>query len=164
MKRTPLKRKKPLARKKNGLPRKPPGGATGRSLTRVVTMMARQAVLEECGHACMAAGRYGVECAPRVVRGVVWPFLESCHLRAKGMGGKSRLRFHPDNLIAMCGAHHIYFTNQPLTFIEFIEEIWPGRWSKLAELERTLPKGENADFWRDYYIEQGFTQTGRRKE
>jgi hypothetical protein len=75
------------------------------------------------------------------------------------MGGNSRLTYHPENCVALCGAHHTYFTSHPLTFGEFIEELLPGRITKLAELERTLPKGSDAKFWVAYYKEMGFTTT-----
>jgi len=153
------KRAKVYAPKKNGKPRKAPGKATGKSLTRKAERLARKACIAECGHKCMAAGRFGVECRPRIVNGRVWPLLEWCHLQSRGMGGGDRLKFHPSNCIAMCGAHHIFFTAHDLTFREFIEEIWPGRWAQLAELERILPKGSGNDskFWAAYYTEQGFT-------
>ena len=156
---------KNYAPKKNGKPRKAPGKATGSSLTRKAEKLARNACLENCGHRCMAAGRFGVECAPRIAAGRVWPFLEWCHLQSRGMGGGDRLKFHPENCIALCGAHHKWFTSHDLTFRQFIEEIWPGRWDKLAELERILPRGSGNDskFWADYYTEQGITTTGRKE-
>lgn len=152
------KRAKVYAPKKNGKPRKAPGKATGKSLTRKAEKLARKACIHAHGHRCVAAGLYGVECGPRIVQGVVWPLLEWCHLASRGMGGGSRLKYHPENSVSMCGNHHIFFTAHPLTFTEFIEEMYPGRWTKLAELERTLPKGHGNDskFWVAYYTEQGF--------
>lgn len=58
--------------------------------------------------------------------------------------------FHPDNSVCMCGAHHRFFTQNPASFQVFIEELYPGRWEFLAELERNAGKND-PDYWIEYY-------------
>ena len=159
MRKTPLRRKKPLkprAIRKNGKPRSAPGKAKGKSLTAAAGMYARQACLEAFGHKCCARGRFGIECGTIGSRA----YLERCHIYTRS---HQRLTFHPDNVFCACPFHHDWLDAHPAVRTQFVEEILPGRMAKLAELDMILPKGANAKFWCEAYREMGFTTTGRKK-
>lgn len=152
-----LRRKKPLAPKKNGKPRAAPGKAKGKSLTTAASMLARQACLHEFDHKCAARHQFGIECGTIGGRA----YLEWAHIFGRA---HARLKFHPENCLALCPMHHDYLDSHPAVKIEFVNELFPERLQKLAELDRTLPKGARPDFWAAYYREAGFTTKGLRAE
>lgn len=50
-----------------------------------------------------------------------------------GRGYKS-IRTHPDNAVALCAKHHVYWTHRPLEWRLWVDEMFPGRWEELRSV------------------------------
>jgi hypothetical protein len=50
------------------------------------------------------------------------------------------IRCDPDNAIALCASHHIYWTHRPLEWTDWIETVFPGRWDVLRRRAMTGSK------------------------
>ena len=42
------------------------------------------------------------------------------------------IRTVPENAVALCAKHHMYFTHHPLEWREWVDERHPGLWDKLT--------------------------------
>lgn len=73
---------------------------------------------------CMAVGAYGVEC-----KGV----LQCCHIIGRG---ELVIRTHLDNAVAMCQAHHRFFTSRPAAWEVWVRSEFPNRWEGLRYIVR----------------------------
>ncbi len=60
------------------------------------------------------------------------------------------IRTDERNALSMCSGCHLYFTNRPLEWREFIDRTYPGLWDHLTEIALTYTpvdwKGQ-AEFW-----------------
>ena len=89
---------------------------------------------------CQAEGAAGITCKGH---------LQCCHIMGRG---ELVVRTDEDNAIAMCQAHHIFFTPRYGRWHNFIEDTYPGRWDVLRERVRDhVASGEKAGtlFWQD---------------
>jgi hypothetical protein len=77
-------------------------------------------IRERDGH-CQAAGWDVVKCNGR---------LQCCHVVSRRY---KSVRVDPENAIAMCAAHHVYYTTHPIEWDLLIEEMFPGRLAALRE-------------------------------
>lgn len=63
---------------------------------------------------------------------------DCCHLFGRR---KYATRWHPLNAIALCRTCHNNFGNEPLLWVDFIDQRWPGRRDELLRILRT--RGRN---------------------
>lgn len=70
---------------------------------------------------CQAAGTDHVTCG-----GV----LQCAHIIPRRY---ETIRVHPDNAIALCAGHHVYYTHRPLEWEAWVELEFPGRWARLRK-------------------------------
>lgn len=64
--------------------------------------------------------------------------LECCHVQ----GRRSRAtRWHPQNAVCLCHAHHRYFTERPIEFIEWLERDTPNgpNLQEIVQLSHSTP-------------------------
>lgn len=59
--------------------------------------------------------------------------LECCHIKSRSYHS---IRHTPENALSMCSRHHHWFTANPASFGNFVEEMHPGREDLLNELIR----------------------------
>jgi 5-methylcytosine-specific restriction endonuclease McrA len=50
------------------------------------------------------------------------------------------IRTVPENAVALCQKHHLYFTHRPLEWREWVEDRFPGRWDKLKTAALTYER------------------------
>lgn len=67
--------------------------------------------------------------------------LQCCHIVPRKY---MKVRWDDDNALAMCGAHHTFFTHNPLEWVTFVEDKFPGRWESLRL--RALADGPKPDY------------------
>lgn len=70
-------------------------------------------IRERDGH-CKAAGQHDVQCSGS---------LQCCHIIGRG---ERAIRTYEPNAIAMCQAHHMFFTHRPAAWLDFIDQEFPG--------------------------------------
>jgi hypothetical protein len=85
---------------------------------------------------CMAAGAMGVTCSGN---------LQCCHIIGRG---ELSIRVNPLNAIAMCQAHHMFFTPRIATWHDFVDIRFPGRWDELRGLVREHRESMRKVDWR----------------
>lgn len=78
-------------------------------------------VVRERDGRCMAAGLHGLECKG---------YLQCCHIFTRG---EFVIRTSEENAIAMCAAHHKFFTTRHAAWEVFIRAEFPGRWDRLRD-------------------------------
>jgi hypothetical protein len=71
--------------------------------------------------ACVARGDAGVSCAGN---------LQCAHLISRSY---KSIRVDPDNAVALCAAHHTFWTHRPLEWEAWVEARFPGRWARLRK-------------------------------
>ena len=64
-------------------------------------------------------------------------FLQDCHIIGRA---NMRLRYDPFNHVCMCSGHHVWFTNNPEAWREFIEKEWPDTWKYLQTVRNEKVK------------------------
>jgi len=60
------------------------------------------------------------------------------------------IRTNPDNAVALCAKHHVYFTHHPLEWKQWVDEQYPGRWEQLTETALTYERvnwKSQAEYW-----------------
>lgn len=165
MKRTPLKRKRPLKAKTkpwlrpDGKPKRgwtKTGKPSGKSLMAKADRLARA----DC-HArgyCQAEGwvKWNPPKSGIGKDGVCGGSLEWCHIRSRSYRS---IRHDPRNCLSLCSACHRHFTRNPDEFAFFVEQLLPGTYdylrSEIAAFEGG-PKSLNDvyTFWVDYYTKR----------
>jgi hypothetical protein len=71
-------------------------------------------------------------------------YLQCCHIHGRG---EWAIRVDEDNAIAMCAAHHTYFTHHDSAWYGFIEENYPGRRDELwAKVRWHRESGQKLDW------------------
>lgn len=107
-----------------------------------------------CGNAIRYAGRWCLACAKREADRRLAAFCrrrDGGRCQVPGCGSTYRLewahlirrarapslRWTPDNATTLCHRHHAYFTHAgDGVWRDFVEEVLPGRWERLRQLER----------------------------
>jgi len=85
---------------------------------------------------CRAAGAYDVTCSGN---------LQCCHIIGRG---EIAIRVNPDNALAMCQAHHMFFTPRIAHWHDFIDGLLPGRFDELRGLVRLHRESRAKVDWR----------------
>lgn len=84
---------------------------------------------------CVAVGDAGVTCAG---------YLQCAHIISRSY---KSIRVDPDNAVALCAAHHTFWTHRPLEWEAWVESRFPGRWARLRKRALTY---ERVDWKREY--------------
>jgi 5-methylcytosine-specific restriction endonuclease McrA len=70
-------------------------------------------------------------------------FLQCAHIISRSY---KSIRVNPDNAVALCRSCHTFWTHRPIEWRQYVEGMFPGRWTVLEELalqhERVDWKGE----------------------
>lgn len=74
---------------------------------------------------CLAEGRDGLECTNVV---------QYAHLMRRSKS--KHLKFSPLNAACLCSAHHVKYDNHWPYMASFMDDLMPGRWEMLVELDR----------------------------
>lgn len=141
MKRTPLKRNKPLNSKEKAVKKAKKKKVGQRTLKARADVLAA-AWCKKDG-ICLAC-HCGVE-------GGSDGRLEWAHLKSRG---EACIRHEPSNAVPLCHAHHFRFTKHPDEWYEFIERVFPGRWAHLRDMVRNHKETNTKtdyQFWIDWY-------------
>lgn len=72
-------------------------------------------------------------------------YLQCCHIHGRA---EIAIRVDEHNAIAMCAAHHMYFTNHDSDWYGFIEETYPGRRDELWRRTREWRESGQKVDWR----------------
>ncbi len=73
--------------------------------------------------------------------------LQSTHIISRSY---KVIRTDERNALSMCSGCHLYYTNRPLEWREFIDRTYPGLWDELTELALSYVKVDwkaQATFW-----------------
>lgn len=124
MRRTPLKRGKPLARKP--LKPKKPAAKSEKWFRNQCDIIAREICLLTAENKCAARNLDH----PKSPQCSLDAPMQWCHLKSRRF---VRLRHDPENSVCMCAAHHRFTTDHPDVFRDLIEGLYPGRWQSLNE-------------------------------
>lgn len=71
---------------------------------------------------CEAASYEVVRCSSS---GLQW-----CHIVGRA---NLRLRWEMFNALSMCAGHHVWFTNHPIDFAEFVRTQYPAKWALIMQ-------------------------------
>ena len=64
-------------------------------------------------------------------------YLQCAHIISRSY---KAIRVDPDNAVAMCRSHHLYYTNRPLEWRQAVEAEYPGLWDRLTAKALAYPK------------------------
>lgn len=63
--------------------------------------------------------------------------LQCCHIITRSNLG---LRYEENNAISGCEAHHVYYTNHPLEWLEIIREVYPEKYDYVIKNRNVFKK------------------------
>ena len=63
--------------------------------------------------------------------------LQCAHLISRSY---KAIRTNPDNAVALCQGHHVFYTHRPLEWREWVEARFPGRWDELQKVALAYPR------------------------
>jgi hypothetical protein len=150
MKKTPLKRNKPISKSKPAAtPEKAkiPKTSSGKpkpvkrsTLENKADVLAR-AYCKSIGY-CEAHGAHGIRCSER---------LEWAHCKSRA---KDYIKHDPLNCFCLCWSHHKFFTEHPDHWYKWVETARPGTWDRLNALlieQRNGLLKADYEYWIDFY-------------
>lgn len=78
-------------------------------------------------------------------------YLQACHIYKRNNFG---IRLDPDNCVAGCAAHHMYFTDRDAEWFDYIDAKYPGRLEELRRRNREYANDPmtKMDWEREYYF------------